>query len=582
MKTIIIASLFCMDNFLPILLGLLGAALLGWLLKGFLGGGGSSAGADWEAKYKASIADLNSEKEKNNKLSADLKNKKSKTDNSSKAMGVAAVAEGGASASEVESMQNKMRALKEEVKTITEAKNKIEAEVNAANMRAKEATTLNSELETAKVRIEGLARALDTSKAEAEKYKSDFDNANGERTRLNNQLNNSDAGALQKRIDKLENDLDSARISNSNLQAQMDRLKSGPKTISQVVAPKAEKVVVDSSSKERVKELEMELLGLKSHQERLDKQTELNKLAIQAAVNEANAKNNAEVIELRSRLKFAEASITKLEEDKTKLAMAVGATSIKLKEVEPIVVAPKPAPVVEAPKPEPVDEAPKPEPMAEAPKPAPTAEAEVEEPTVVAEEPIVVAEPVAEVHKDDLTVVEGIGPKIGELIHAANIHTYAQLADTPVDTLQSILNDAGDRYAMHKPGTWPEQAALLRDGKMDEFKALCAELDGGVRVEKSAANTETEEELEAAIANPDDLKVLEGVGPVLAKILNDGGIYTYKQLAAKQASHLKALLEASGDMMHDPAAWPQQAELLRDGKMDEFKALCDTLKAGRE
>jgi predicted flap endonuclease-1-like 5' DNA nuclease len=107
-------------------------------------------------------------------------------------------------------------------------------------------------------------------------------------------------------------------------------------------------------------------------------------------------------------------------------------------------------------------------------------------------------------------------------------------------------------------------------------------LDGGVRVEKSAANQETEEEMEAAKANPDDLKVLEGVGPVLEKVLNDGGIYTYKQLAAKEASHVKAILEASGDKLHDPATWPEQAALLRDGKMEEFKALCDRLTAGRE
>ena len=56
MKTIIIASMFCMDNFLPILLVVLGAGLLGWLLKKYTGGGSSSANNEWESKYNAITA----------------------------------------------------------------------------------------------------------------------------------------------------------------------------------------------------------------------------------------------------------------------------------------------------------------------------------------------------------------------------------------------------------------------------------------------------------------------------------------------------------------------------------------------
>ena len=111
-------------------------------------------------------------------------------------------------------------------------------------------------------------------------------------------------------------------------------------------------------------------------------------------------------------------------------------------------------------------------------------EAVVEAPAAVevVEEVAVVTE--TAVKADDLTVVEGIGPKIGEMIVAAGITTYAQLADTATEKLQEILDGGGSRYAIHNPSTWAEQAALLRDGKMEEFKALCVELDGGVRVAK--------------------------------------------------------------------------------------------------
>ena len=82
---------------------------------------------------------------------------------------------------------------------------------------------------------------------------------------------------------------------------------------------------------------------------------------------------------------------------------------------------------------------------------------------------------------DDLTVVEGIGPKIGDLLIAADITTFAQLASTKISRIEEVLKAAGSRYALANPGTWPEQAALLAAGKFDEFEKLAEELDGGVR-----------------------------------------------------------------------------------------------------
>ncbi len=73
---------------------------------------------------------------------------------------------------------------------------------------------------------------------------------------------------------------------------------------------------------------------------------------------------------------------------------------------------------------------------------------------------------------DDLTVVEGIGPKICELCSGIGITTWRTLADTDVADLQSMLDAAGSRYAVHKPGTWPRQAALLADGRWEEFRAV--------------------------------------------------------------------------------------------------------------
>jgi predicted flap endonuclease-1-like 5' DNA nuclease len=81
--------------------------------------------------------------------------------------------------------------------------------------------------------------------------------------------------------------------------------------------------------------------------------------------------------------------------------------------------------------------------------------------------------------KDDLKIVEGIGPKIEELCHNAGIYTFAELADTPVHRIKEILEAAGPRFQMHDPSTWAEQAALARDGKWDELKKWQNDLNKG-------------------------------------------------------------------------------------------------------
>lgn len=85
----------------------------------------------------------------------------------------------------------------------------------------------------------------------------------------------------------------------------------------------------------------------------------------------------------------------------------------------------------------------------------------------------------AAVKKDDLALIEGIGPKIAESLNSAGIFTFKQLSQTPVEKLQHILAEAkfpGD------PGTWPQQAQLAAEGKMAELKQLQDALTGGRRV----------------------------------------------------------------------------------------------------
>ncbi|MGR6805878.1 hypothetical protein ACU6VI_06165 [Sphaerotilus natans] len=99
-------------------------------------------------------------------------------------------------------------------------------------------------------------------------------------------------------------------------------------------------------------------------------------------------------------------------------------------------------------------------------------------------EPASVADPApvaAVAVEDDLTRIEGIGPRIATLLKEAGISGFVALAAARLDQLEAVLAAAGPRFRLAQPASWPQQAALLAAGDEAGFAALAAELKGGVR-----------------------------------------------------------------------------------------------------
>jgi large subunit ribosomal protein L27 len=123
---------------------------------------------------------------------------------------------------------------------------------------------------------------------------------------------------------------------------------------------------------------------------------------------------------------------------------------------------------------------------------APVAPVAKDSPAVVAEAPVTKSKPATsgkiefdgkKYAQDDLTIVEGIGPKISEHLKAGGVATWSDLAAAEVSKLQEILDNAGPRYRVHNPSTWAKQSQMVVDGKWDELKVYQDRLDGGVEPE---------------------------------------------------------------------------------------------------
>jgi len=80
---------------------------------------------------------------------------------------------------------------------------------------------------------------------------------------------------------------------------------------------------------------------------------------------------------------------------------------------------------------------------------------------------------------DDLTKLEGIGPKVARILADAGFASYADLAQADAAEVDKVL-DANKLQMLDSAG-WIEQAKLAAAGDMDGLAKLQDELKGGRR-----------------------------------------------------------------------------------------------------
>jgi len=190
--------------------------------------------------------------------------------------------------------------------------------------------------------------------------------------------------------------------------------------------------------------------------------------------------------------------------------------------------------------------------------------------------------------QDNLQIIEGVGPKISGLLADAGYSTWGAVAAASYDDLKKVLDDAGPRYRIHDPKTWPEQARLANEGKWDELIKYQKFLDTG---RENTGDFETPSKVEKlyskklgfSASKPEDLKVVEGIGPKIEGLLKAAGIANWSDLAGTSVDRLKEILKEAGDRyrLADPGTWPKQASLAASASWKELKEYQDFLQGGK-
>jgi len=131
----------------------------------------------------------------------------------------------------------------------------------------------------------------------------------------------------------------------------------------------------------------------------------------------------------------------------------------------------------------------------------------------------------------------------------------------------------------------PKKRIRVRGGHRQHFTRLLVDFIGKPGEERKVEEQELTnvEVVDAPVSvEADDLTLIEGIGPKVAKVLGEVGILTFGQLAQSNSDDIQKILNEAGLKMMDATSWPAQAKLAADDDMDGLKKMQDKLSGGRK
>lgn len=143
---------------------------------------------------------------------------------------------------------------------------------------------------------------------------------------------------------------------------------------------------------------------------------------------------------------------------------------------------------------------------------------------------------------DDLKKILGIGSVLEEKLNEMGVYHYSQIAEFSAADVENINTHLNFPGRIERDEWIPQAQEMMQGGEGRKLKYL----DGPE-------------------GEPDDLKLISGVGPVLEDKLNELGIYHFRQIAKFEQRDI--------DLVNDAMAFPGRIE--RDEWIDQARNLAD-------
>ena len=192
-----------------------------------------------------------------------------------------------------------------------------------------------------------------------------------------------------------------------------------------------------------------------------------------------------------------------------------------------------------------------------------------------------VAVPVAKTIKATPTPEVVEAPKVEETPMAAA--PAPEVEEIAKDEAPVVEEPKAEEVPVEEASTNEEEAPVDVAPEAEEPKAEEAPVEEAPAAEEPKVVEAPKAETEIVAEAKDDLRKIEGIGPKIATLLNDAGIFTFAELAATEASKVKEILVAAGSRygFHDPTTWPEQAKMAAEGRWDDLKKWQDESDGGK-
>jgi predicted flap endonuclease-1-like 5' DNA nuclease len=451
------------------------AAVIGFLLYHFLIARKMKDSGIWQARLESLEKELHDEKNRQHKLKSQLDAAAAKANSYA------------ASAGELDKFKIKLHDLQKELDLSRSQASKYRSDYEQEHARVTSMMVDHGEVEETRNRVRNQEKELVQYKTEIQKLRTDLEQALGEKNRLALSLGESQVNELRSKVQKLENDLHTSRMLVAKYQSETNALEEEKKKVreeSQSVAEQSKdadllrsKISQLESDLQKARQvisehnnLRSELSAMKAEKEKWQQEAEVQATNAAAAfsLQDKLSEKEAALVSAETELQKLQAALdaAKTEQDRlTASGTAVAGLQTEYDRLKNLYTGME---------------------SDHAALKASLSALDAKYKDLLTEKNQLreaLAKASIPIRPDNLKKIEGIGPKIEEMLIARNILTFSQLAVTPVAVLEEILEDAGEQYRIHDPATWPEQARLLAEGKIEAFEKLTAELKGGRRVE---------------------------------------------------------------------------------------------------
>ena len=451
------------------------AALIGALLYHFFIGKSGKVSAEWEQKWQLLDKELHDEKNRHHKVKSQLDAALSKANSFA------------ASANELDKFKVKLHDLQKELELAKTQSGKYKIDFDVEHAKVTSMMVDHSEVESLRNRVKNQEKELQQSRLDNQKIKNELEAALSEKVRLSASMNESQVVELKQKLQRFENDLHSSRLMVVKYQTEANALEEAKKKITEETITLDDKSRETESLRNKLTQAETdlqktrqqlgELASLRSQFDAL--KSDKNKWQNEA---EVQAKNAASGLALQGKLSALEGELVKLREEKNtaladldSLRAEKSISASAASEIQPlkdqVSLSIKSLAEMES----------------ELKATLHTLKVQEDKFADLLKEKNKLAETLenmaVSVKPDNLSKIEGIGPKLEAMLNENNIYTFRQLSDAAPAKLQGILDKGGEAYRIHDPGTWPEQAKLLAEGKIEDFEKLTLELKGGKRVD---------------------------------------------------------------------------------------------------